>query len=87
MRARRMVSRLRAQSRRMITPGVSRPWRLLRKTTLKSGMASEKPTGTPSFSAKVMRSATMTGLNCSARWSISWSVMGTKPQFFSQARL
>ena len=46
-----------------------------------------KPMTLPSFSAIGTSSGMTTGLNCSARWSISCSVIGTKPQFFSHAAL
>ena len=52
---------------------------------MRSGSTIPNPITLPSFSANGTMSGITTGLNCSARWSISCSVIGTKPQFFSHA--
>ena len=68
-------------------PGKSRPDGFFFRATLRSGSETAKPMTLPSRSAKQMTSGTTTGLSCLARWSISASVIGTKPQFFSHASL
>ena len=65
---------------------VSRPLATL-MASLASGMVSTKPTGWPLTSATSASSGRTICFSSRARWSNSWSVMGTKPQFFSQAAL
>ena len=76
----------RAQRSLKIPNGKSRPPTFC-SAMFASGTQSAKATTFPSISAKRISSALTTGLSCDAMWSISWSVIGTKPQFFSQAEL
>ena len=83
-----LTVRMRAFHRSSVTidHGQSRP-RIFPSITFASGRASENPTGSPSRSAKSIRSGTRMGLNVFAWCRISSGVRGTNPQFFSHAEL
>ncbi len=86
MRQRRSRCVLRSQkvfARKRSNPPLALPT----SAELRSGSTSPNAMIFPSFSAKGTSSGITTGLNALARWSISWSVMGMNPQFFSHAAL
>ena len=57
------------------------------RASLASGIVMEKATGSPFTSAMSSSSGRTICFMSLARWSNSRSVIGTKPQFFSQAAL